>query len=80
MDSDHPWDHGEKVRGMNKMANLYHKVYTGSFHSGLNMGVATFQGFRLEGVTAVLGNLATTLSCMPSATKHMRNIVHTRYS
>ena len=30
--------------------DLYYKAYLGTFQSGLNTGVALFQGFRLEGV------------------------------
>ena len=30
--------------------SLYYKAYLGTFQSGLNTGVAIFQGFRLEGV------------------------------
>ena len=33
--------------------NLYYKGYFGTFRNGLNTGVATFQGSRLEGVCCI---------------------------
>ena len=51
--SDHPWDQSrcpDYSGGLILGVKLYYKAYLRTFQSGLNTGVAIFQGFRLEGV------------------------------